>query len=84
MEDYLKGWREENNFLVRVFKFENFVKAVDFVNEIVPIAEEQGHHPDIEIFGYNKVKVKLTTHEEENTVTNKDMELAKMISSMIS
>jgi 4a-hydroxytetrahydrobiopterin dehydratase len=76
---YPTNWEEKDNFLVRTFEFDNFVQAVEFVNKITPLAEEQGHHPDIEIFSYNKVRVKLTTHDEGNKVTVKDVELAMKI-----
>jgi len=79
MMEYPKGWKEEESFLVKVFEFNNFVEAVDFVNKIVPIAEDMGHHPDIEIFSYKKVRVKLTTHDEGNKITEKDIKLAKEI-----
>jgi 4a-hydroxytetrahydrobiopterin dehydratase len=77
--DYPEGWKEQGGYLIRVFEFENFVKAVEFVNEIVPIAEEMEHHPDLEVFSYNKVMVKLTTHDEGNHITEKDLVLAKKI-----
>jgi 4a-hydroxytetrahydrobiopterin dehydratase len=76
---YPTNWEEKDNFLVRTFEFDNFVQAVEFVNKIVPLAEEQGHHPDIEIFSYNKVRVKLTTHDEGNEIREKDVELAEEI-----
>lgn len=76
---YPKNWKKKENYLERVFEFDNFVQAVDFVNEIVPLAEEQGHHPDLEIFSYKKVRVKLTTHDEGNKITDKDIDLAKKI-----
>ena len=76
---YPEDWKKEENHLERVFEFGNFVQAVDFVNKIVPLAQEQRHHPDIEIFSYNKVKIKLTTHDEGYKITEKDIELAKRI-----
>lgn len=76
---YPKNWEKKENHLERVFKFDNFIQAVDFVKEIVPLAEERGHHPDLEIFSYNKVRVKLTTHDEGYKITEKDVELAKSI-----
>ncbi len=79
MMEYPTNWKEKDTFLVRTFEFDNFVQAVEFVNEITPLTEEQGHHPDIEIFSYNKVRVKLTTHDEGNKVTVKDVELAMKI-----
>lgn len=79
MVEYPKGWKEEESFLVKVFEFDNFVEAVDFVNKIVPIAEDMRHHPDVEIFSYKSVRVKLTTHDEGNKITEKDINLAKEI-----
>lgn len=43
------------------FKFEDFNKAMQFVNRIADIAQEQGHHPDIFI-SYNRVTITLFTH----------------------
>ena len=71
-------WENENNSLVKIFIFKGFVEAVNFVNKIVPLAEKAQHHPDIEIFAYKKVKVKLTTHEK-GKVTAKDISLSKKI-----
>jgi len=78
---YPEQWNKEGKFLVRVFVFKNFVEAVDFVNNLVPIAEEMKHHPDIEIFSYKKVKLKLTTHEAGG-ITEKDIEFALKINKM--
>lgn len=43
------------------FKFKTFPEAIAFVDTIVPIAESEGHHPDLHIY-YNKVTVELWTH----------------------
>jgi len=45
----------------RRFKFENFKQAMEFVNKVAGVAEEEGHHPDIYIF-YNVVELQLYTH----------------------
>lgn len=47
--------------LRRQFTFKNFLEAIDFVNKVAAIAEQEGHHPDISIF-YNKVQLDLFTH----------------------
>jgi 4a-hydroxytetrahydrobiopterin dehydratase len=73
------NWNREDDKITRVYTFKNFVEAVEFVNKIVPIAEKVQHHPDVEVFGYKNVRVTLTTHDEGNTVTSKDIYLAKMI-----
>lgn len=43
------------------FKFKDFIGAINFVDKIAGIAEEEGHHPDIHI-NYNKVLFELSTH----------------------
>jgi len=48
-------------FLSKKFKFENFIKSQDFVNEVGKISEQEGHHPDI-LFGWGYAEIKVTTH----------------------
>ncbi len=48
--------------LERTFEFTNFKQALEFVNQAGEIAEEEGHHPDLFIHSWNKVKVSLWTH----------------------
>lgn len=67
-EDELKvqvpSWlllRDGEHKLRRQFKFKDFMEAIDFVNKVAKIANEEGHHPDIYIF-YNKVQLDLFTH----------------------
>ena len=72
-------WTNDNNSLVRVFIFNNFIEAVGFVNEIIPLAEEANHHPDVEIFDYKNVKIKLSTHDRGSKITEKDIKLSKEI-----
>jgi len=74
-----ENWIIENDQLTRTFTLKNFVDAVDFVKKIVPIAEEADHHPDIEIFSYKKVKIKLISHDV-GEITEKDVNLAEKIS----
>ena len=47
--------------LKKKFSFKNFKEAMDFVNAIAEIAEQECHHPDIYIV-YNKVDIELYTH----------------------
>jgi 4a-hydroxytetrahydrobiopterin dehydratase len=56
-------WRVvDEHHLEREFKFDDFRQALDFVNEVGELAEEQGHHPDIYL-SYGKVKIQLWTHK---------------------
>ena len=74
-------WKEENNALVAEFIFKNFVAAFDFMTEVAQLAEQQGHHPEWSNI-YNKVHIKLTTHDAGSIVTEKDHLLARSISSV--
>ena len=66
---YLKmvdGWEvkaDENNiyYLIKEFKFKNFLESQEFVNKVGNIAEKEGHHPDI-WFGWGYAKIKIFTH----------------------
>ena len=58
----LDGWQVvEDKKLSKSFRFGNFVEAVDFVNKITPVAEAEGHHPDLFV-RWGAVRVELWTH----------------------
>jgi 4a-hydroxytetrahydrobiopterin dehydratase len=56
------GWNLESGKLVRDWTFDNFEKAIAFVNRVASLAESSGHHPDIDI-RYNKVRLGLVSHD---------------------
>jgi 4a-hydroxytetrahydrobiopterin dehydratase len=74
----MSEWREEGEALVRDFEFANFKDALGFVNRVGEEAEECGHHPDILVHGWNKVRLTLSTHSE-GRVTDADHALAGRI-----
>lgn len=74
-------WDVEKNTITRTIEFEEFMEAIDFVNDLAEIAEEAQHHPKIEI-RYNKVKLTLTTHDMGG-ITNLDIELANRIDNLV-
>lgn len=51
----------KNKKLERKLEFNDFKESMSFVNKLADLAEDEGHHPDIEI-SYNKVKLNITTH----------------------
>lgn len=71
-------WQETDNALVREFAFKNFVEAFGFMTQVAILAEKAGHHPWWSNV-YNKVTIKLTTHDAGNIVTQKDHQLAQAI-----
>lgn len=70
----LPGWRIESGELVRTFQFADFRAAMAFVNKVAELAEQAGHHPDIDI-RYNRVRLALVTHDAGG-LTAKDFDLA--------
>ena len=70
----LEGWEVRDSRLVKSFKFKDFRSAVHFVDEIAPVADAQGHHPDLQV-GWGKVVVELTSHDAGG-LTEKDFEVA--------
>ena len=69
INEYLKkvdGWsvkedEKDKFYLIREFKFKNFVSSQEFVNKVGEIAESEGHHPDL-WFGWGYANVKIYTH----------------------
>jgi len=77
-------WQVENKnqVIVRSFKFKNFAKTMFFVNAVAHMADQQGHHPDVE-FGYNYCRVTFTTHEAGGLTMN-DFICAKKVDGLSS
>ena len=71
-------WKEENNFLVKEFTFKDFKAAFSFMIQVAALAEEMNHHP-LWTNVYNKVQIKLNTHDAGNKITQKDRDLAAAI-----
>jgi 4a-hydroxytetrahydrobiopterin dehydratase len=67
----------EEHHLTREYKFPDFAKALEFVNRVGALAEEQGHHPDI-LLAWGKVQVTLWTHKVDG-LTESDFIMAAKI-----
>jgi 4a-hydroxytetrahydrobiopterin dehydratase len=52
---------DDGRWLRREFRFKGFHKTMGFVNAVAWIANNESHHPDLEI-GYGHCLVKLQTH----------------------
>lgn len=70
----LPGWKIDAGELVKTFTFKDFLRSLEFVNQIGVFAERAGHHPDIDI-RYNRVRLALITHDAGG-LTEKDFDLA--------
>ena len=77
----LDGWTVEevdaHLRLAKRYKFKGFMPAVEFVNQIAPIAEAEGHHPDL-LVSWGSVTVYLWTHAAGG-LTENDFILAAKI-----
>lgn len=68
-------WSLSGDAIQRTFNFDDFVGAIQFVNRIADLAEQQQHHPDIMI-RYNKVTLTMSTHDAGG-LTDKDFDFAR-------
>ncbi|MEC4680652.1 MAG: 4a-hydroxytetrahydrobiopterin dehydratase [Nitrospirota bacterium] len=58
-----QGWAfNTQGHLEREYSFKNFAEALEFVNKVGAIAEDQGHHPDL-FLAWGKCKVEIWTHK---------------------
>jgi 4a-hydroxytetrahydrobiopterin dehydratase len=74
----LPDWKViEKHHIRKTFLFPDFRKALDFVNRVGEVAEEQGHHPDLAL-SWGKVAVEIYTHKI-NGLTESDFILAAKI-----
>jgi 4a-hydroxytetrahydrobiopterin dehydratase len=67
----------DEHHLTRTFKFPDFRQALDFVNRVGALAEEQGHHPDI-LLAWGKAEITLWTHKIDG-LTESDFIMAAKI-----
>ncbi len=73
-----EGWEiQDSGHLYKDFKFPNFIKAMDFANEIAIIAEKEGHHPNLKI-AWGACSVEIWTHKI-NGLSENDFYLAAKI-----
>ena len=75
-------WSKRSQTIYRTFKFEGFLKGIDFVNRIAAKAQKMNHHPDIDV-RFDEVTLTLSTHDEGG-ITEKDFTLAKQCDEVFS
>ena len=76
----LAGWKLARNKLSRTFEFQDFVQSLSFVNGLVAYFETMDHHPDV-LIAYGDVTFDLTRYDVGGKVSDRDVEVAKKISS---
>lgn len=80
-ENEAPGWELADNKLYKTFTFKDFNQAFGFMTRVALAAEKMDHHPTW-TNTWNKVEIWLQTHSADNTVTEKDYQLAQKINSV--
>ncbi len=75
----LPGWTHQDDALAISWVFPSFTAAMAFMQSCVVEIEAQDHHPEWKNV-YQRVEVRLTTHDVGNRVTAKDVQLAAYLS----
>lgn len=70
-----EGWEREDDEIVRVYEFDDYLSGVRFVQNVGEAAEDEFHHPEI-IVRYEEVEVRFTTHDAGG-ITEKDLAMAE-------
>ncbi len=74
-------WRETDKGLCLDLTFPDFKDAFRFMTEVAALAEQHRHHPDWRNV-YNRVSIKLNTHDADYQITEKDHALAEAITKL--
>jgi 4a-hydroxytetrahydrobiopterin dehydratase len=77
----LDDWRRDGHAIVHDHQFPDFAAAIAYVNTVADAAEAAGHHPDILVHGYNKVRLSVTNHSAGG-LTQADFDLAATIDAL--
>jgi 4a-hydroxytetrahydrobiopterin dehydratase len=82
----LEGWRlasgEAQPSIERDLEFDDFAAALAFVDRVGEAAQDAGHHPDIFLHGWNKVRLTLSTHSAGG-LTDADFALAGRVDGLL-
>lgn len=77
----LDGWLLEDGKLLKAYKLNDFKAALAFMNLIGAEAERLNHHPELHN-NWNRVTLRLCTHDAGGQITEKDLTLARAIQSI--
>ena len=75
-------WRMDEVSLHAQWKFKDFAQAMAFMSAVAEVAERMNHHPEWTNV-YNRVNVRLTTHDAGG-LTQLDFDLAQAMDRLAS
>jgi 4a-hydroxytetrahydrobiopterin dehydratase len=58
----VRGWEARDDKIHKSFAFKDFVTAMEFLNRVAEVAENEGHHPDFCVH-YSRVDFTIFTHD---------------------
>jgi len=78
----LRHWKVKKNekkafYLLKNYKFKNFLQSLKFIKKVSALSEKEGHHPDIN-FGWGYAEIEIYTHAI-NGLSESDFILASKI-----
>jgi 4a-hydroxytetrahydrobiopterin dehydratase len=77
----LTGWERDGDALVRTVELADFPQAIRVVARVAEIAENDNHHPDIDI-RWRTLTFRCSTHSDGG-ITASDVSLAQEINGVI-
>ena len=77
---HLPGWqlRDDATRIRREWVVVDFPAAMEFLNRVAELAEQEGHHPDLHLTEYRNVAVELSTHAIDGLSDNDFILAAKI------
>jgi 4a-hydroxytetrahydrobiopterin dehydratase len=77
----LSGWQRDGEAITKEFVLAGFTEATQFIAKLAAPANAMDHHPDVELFRYKRVRIRLTTHSAGG-LTQNDFDLAAKIDAL--
>ena len=79
----IPGWmiEDEGRILIKSYKFQNYIEALEFVSMVSVLAEKENHHPDI-TFGWGYATILFTTHKAKG-LTENDFIMAAKVNALV-
>jgi 4a-hydroxytetrahydrobiopterin dehydratase len=79
----LPGWSGSTLSIERTLTFASFADAMAYMQACLPAIERLDHHPEWSNL-YDRVTIRLRTHDAGDRVTGKDIELALILAGIAS
>ena len=76
----LQGWTilADPDRITKSWTVKNFVAGMAFFEEVMKLAESEGHHPDLHLVGYRNVTIDIWTHAIDGLSLNDFILAAKI------